>query len=153
MEVILKQTIDNLGREGDIVNVKPGYARNYLLPQKMATVINKMSLALLKQEQDAIQARLARQQKETEALVAQLSGITVEITRRVGDENRLFGSVTASDITNQLKEKGISIDRRSIVLSDPIKMVGESTVAIKVGYQMMAEIKVQVVPENIDDAA
>lgn len=151
MEVILNKTIDNLGLEGDIVKVKPGYARNYLIPQKLAVSVTKQNLARLKQEQEAIQARLEREKKNAEALSASLSGITVIIPRRVGDEDRLFGSVTSSDIAEKLAEQNVEIDKKAIVLNDPIKAVGDSKVTIKVGYQMTTEIIVQVVPEKIGD--
>lgn len=148
MEVILNKTIDNLGLEGDVVKVKPGYARNYLIPQKLAAVINKQNLARLKQEQEAIQARLEREKKNADTLSAKLSGINIEIARRVGEENRLFGSVTSADIAEKLEKDGISIDRKSIILNDPIKTLGETKVFVKVGYQMTTEIIVQVVPEE-----
>ncbi|MCL7489555.1 MAG: 50S ribosomal protein L9 [Desulfobulbaceae bacterium] len=148
MEVILNKTIDNLGLVGDIVNVKPGYARNFLIPQKMAMPVTKQNLNRLQQEKDAIQARLDRERKEAEALSAKLSGITVEIARRVGDEDRLFGSVTSVDIADKLEEKGITVDRRSVVLGDPIKSLGETRVNIKVGYQLTTEIIVLIVPET-----
>jgi large subunit ribosomal protein L9 len=148
MEVILNKTIDNLGLVGDIVNVKPGYARNFLIPQKMAMPVTKQNLTRLQQEKDAIQSRLERERKEAEALSAKLSGITVEIARRVGDEDRLFGSVTSVDIAEKLEEKGITIDRRSVALGDPIKNLGETRVNIKVGYQLTTEIIVLIVPET-----
>lgn len=151
MEVILNKTIDNLGLEGDIVKVKPGYARNYLIPKKMAVSVNKQSLALLQQEKEAIQARLDREKKGAESLSSKLSGITVSIARRVGEENRLFGSVTTSDIAEKLAEDGVDIDRKSLILKEPIKRLGDTTVGVKVGYQMISEIVVQVVPEVIGD--
>ncbi len=149
MEIILKKTIDTLGREGDIVNVKPGYARNYLIPRQMAVPVNKATLARLKREQQAIADRLAREKKEAETMAARLEGKVVDITRRVGDEDRLFGSVTTSDIAGRLEELGVTVDRRAIVLADPIKNIGETRVSVKVGYQMTAEIIVQVVPEDM----
>ncbi len=151
MEVILKQTIDNLGQEGDIVKVKAGYARNYLIPQKKAATVNKVNLTLLKQGQEAIRARLERQKQSARTLSEKLSGITIRIACRVGEEDRLFGSVTAADITEELGAKGISVDRRSILLGDPIKTLGETRVAIKVGYQTTTEITVQVTPEENGD--
>lgn len=151
MEVILNKTIDNLGLEGDIVNVKPGYARNYLIPQQIAMTITKQNLARLQQTKDSIQARLDKERKEAEALSVKLSGVTIEIARRVGDDDRLFGSVTSADIVEKIAEKGITVDRRSILLNDPIKSLGDTKVTIKVGYQMNTEIIVQVVPETIGD--
>ena len=151
MEVILNKTIDNLGLEGDIVKVKPGYARNFLIPQQMAVPVSKQNLARLQQEKDAIEARLERERKEAEALSAKLSGITIEIARRVGEDDRLFGSVTSADIAEKLDAKGITVDRKSIVLNDPIKSLGDTKVAVKVGFQMTTEITVQVVPETVGD--
>jgi len=148
MEVILNKTIDNLGLEGDIVKVKPGYARNFLIPQQMAMPVSKQNLARLQQEKDAIAARLERERKEADALSGKLSGITIEIARRVGDDDRLFGSVTTTDIAEVLEANGISVDRRSIVLNEPIKSLGETKVVVKVGFQMTTEINVQVIPET-----
>lgn len=151
MEVILNKTIDNLGLEGDIVKVKPGYARNFLIPQKLAAPVTNQNLARLKQEQEAIKARLEREKKNAESLSAKLSGITVTIARRAGEEDRLFGSVTSGDIAEKLAEQGIELDRKAIVLNDPIKTIGDTRVSIKVGFQMTTEITIQVVPENIGD--
>lgn len=151
MEVILNKTIDNLGLEGDLVNVKPGYARNYLIPQQIAMPVNKQNLARLQQQKEAIEARLEKERKEAGTLADKLSSVTIEIARRVGDENRLFGSVTSADIADKLEEKGITIDRRTILLNDPIKSLGDTKVMIKVGYQLNTEITVQVIPETIGD--
>lgn len=148
MEVILNKTVDNLGLEGDIVNVKPGYARNYLIPQQMAMPVTKENVARLQHQKEAIAARLEKEKQEAEALSAKLSGITVEISRRVGEEERLFGSVTAADIAAKIEEMGTPIDKRAVALAEPIKSLGENKVTIKVGYQMTTEIIVQVVPEE-----
>ena len=148
MEIILRKTIDTLGREGEGVNVKPGYARNYLIPQSFATPVNKASLARLQKEQAAIAKRLAEEKKNAEALAAQLANITVIISRKTGNEGRLFGSVSSADIAEQLAQLGVSVDRKAIMLKEAIKSIGESTVTVKVGYQMSCEIAVQVVPET-----
>lgn len=148
MEIILKKTIDTLGQEGEVVNVKPGYARNYLIPKDMASLVNNASLARLKKEQEAIAKRLADEKSSADALTAQLEDKVVVITRKVGEENRLFGSVNTADIAEKLGELGVTIDRRSIQLSESIKSIGESQVAVKVGYQLTTEITVQVVPET-----
>ena len=151
MEVILNKTIDNLGLEGDLVNVKPGYARNYLIPKQIAMPVNKQNLARLQQQKETIEARLDKERKEAGILSDKLSSITIEIARRVGDEDRLFGSVTSADIADKLEEKGLTIDRKTILLNDPIKNLGDTKVMIKVGYQLNTEIIVQVVPETIGD--
>jgi len=148
MEIILKETIDTLGLEGDLVKVKPGYARNYLIPQQKAVAVNKAALARLKHEQQAITKRRETDQKNAEALAAQLETKTVTISRRVGSENRLFGSVGTKDIADQLAENGVTLDRRSILLPEPIKNIGETTVTVKVGYQMTTSLTVLIVPEG-----
>ena len=148
MEIILKETIDTLGMEGDIVKVKPGYARNFLIPQQKAVAVNKAALVRLQHEQQAITTRRDVEQKKANALAAQLGTKTVTISRRVGNENRLFGSVGTKDIAEQLAENGVTIDRRSIVLSEPIKTIGETIVSVKVGYQMTTPLTVHVVPES-----
>ena len=147
MEIILKKTIDTLGHEGEIVNVKPGYARNYLIPKNLAATVNKASLARLQKEQQAIAKRLEDEKKIAEALSSKIEGKVVAIARRVGDEDRLFGSVNTADIAEELAEMGVTIDRRSILLSEPIKSICVCQVPVKVGYQMTTEITVQVVPE------
>ena len=151
MEVILKKTIDTLGREGEVVQVKPGYARNYLIPQNLAASVNKASLSRLQKEQEAIAKRLGDEKKSAEGLSSKLEDMVVSIARRVGDENRLFGSVNTADIAEKLAELGVSIDRRSIMLTEPIKSIGEFRIAIKVGYQMTTDITVQVIPEAADE--
>ncbi len=148
MDVILKETIDTLGMEGDIVSVKPGYARNYLIPQQKAVVVNKATMARLKREQQAIAARREAEQKSAEQLAARIEKTTVTLSRRVGEEDRLFGSVGSKDIAEGLKECGIDIDRRSIILNEPIKSIGETSVNVKVGYQMACTLTVQVVAET-----
>ena len=147
MEIILKKTIDTLGHEGEIVNVKPGYARNYLIPKNLAATVNKASLARLQKEQQAIAKRLENEKSVAEALSSKIEGKVVAIARRVRDEDRLFGSVNTADIAEKLAEMGVNIDRRSILLSEPIKSICVCQVPVKVGYQMTTEITVQVVPE------
>ena len=146
MELILKETIDTLGQVGDIVKVKSGYARNFLIPKNKAVVANKENLSRLEQDRTAIDARKEKQRQEDESLFKKLAGTTVTIEQRVGDEQKLFGSVTSGDIVQKLAELDIVIDKKKIMLTEPIKSIGETLVSIKVGYQMNAEIKVVVVP-------
>lgn len=152
MEIILRETIETLGQEGEIVKVKPGYARNYLIPRQKAVLVNKASLARLENEKQAIATRLAEQKKQAEGLAAQLEGKVVTISKRVGEETRLFGSVTSSDIAQGLQEAGISVEKKSIIMGEAIKAIGEYRVAVKTGYQTTATVTVQVVPEIIGDA-
>jgi large subunit ribosomal protein L9 len=147
MEVILKETIDTLGREGDIVNVKPGYGRNYLLPQQKAVAANAANIALFEKDQAEIQARIKEEVKVAEALAKKLSGTTLTIAMLTGSEERLFGSVTSNDIAAKLAEDTkIEIDKKNILLQDPIKELGESSVTIKVGFEQTVDITVAVVP-------
>jgi len=146
MELILKQTIDSIGEEGDIVKVKPGYARNYLIPQKLGVLADKANLAILEQERASINTRREKQNKTAEALSKKLSGTTVTIAQRVGEEDRLFGSVTSADIVKKLAELDIAVEKKNVLLPEPIKSLGETAVPVKVGYQMTTDIMVQVVP-------
>jgi large subunit ribosomal protein L9 len=146
MELILKQTVESIGEEGDIVKVKPGYARNYLIPQKLAVIANKSNLASLEQGRAAINTRREKQREGAEALSKKLSGASVTIAQRVGEEDKLFGSVTSSDIAQKLAELDIEVDKKNILLPEPIKSLGETAVSVKVGYQMTTDIMVQVVP-------
>lgn len=152
MEIILRETIETLGLEGEIVKVKPGYARNFLIPRQKAVLVNKASLARLEKEKQAIATRLADQKKQAEGLAAQLEGKVISISKRVGDETRLFGSVTNSDIAQALESAGVTIDKRTIVMPDAIKVIGEYRIGVKTGYQTLATITVQVVPETIGAA-
>ena len=146
MELILKTTVETLGEEGDIVKVKTGYARNYLIPKKMAVIANKANLSQLEQEKATIEARREKQRQEAESLSKKIAGTNIIIQHRVGEEDKLFGSVTAADISEKLAEKDILIEKKNILLSDPIKTLGEFIIPIKVGYQMTSDITIQVVP-------
>lgn len=146
MELILKKTVESLGEEGDIVKVKAGYARNYLIPKKIAVIADRTNLAILQQEKTTIEARREKQRQEAEALSKKISGTAITIEHRVGEEEKLFGSVTAADIAAKLAESGVAIDKKNILLTEPIKSLGEFVVPVKVGYQMTSEITVQVTP-------
>lgn len=144
MELILKETISALGREGDIVTVKPGYGRNYLLPKGKAVTANAQNKALLEKNRAVIEARIAEEKKASESLAKKLAGITIETAQLVGEDERLFGSVTNSDIASRLAEHDITIDKRNILLTEPIKTLGEHTVPIKVDVDITTDIMVKV---------
>ncbi len=146
MEVILKETIDTLGREGDIVNVKPGYGRNYLLPQGKAVLANEGNVAMFETNKAAIQARIEGEMKTADALSKKLAGTTITIAVLAGTDERLFGSVTNGDISKKFADVNIDVDKKQILLQDPIKTIGEHTVTVKVGFQKSVEITIQVVP-------
>ena len=151
MELILKKTVDTLGEEGDIVKVKSGYGRNYLIPKKLAVVANKANLTLLEQEKAVIESSREKQRQEAESLSKKISGTSITIQHRAGEEEKLFGSVTAADIAEKLAELDIQIDKRNILLAESIKTLGEVVVPIKVGYQMTSEITVTIVPLETDE--
>lgn len=151
MELILKKTVDTLGEEGDIVKVKSGYGRNFLIPKKLAVVANKANLALLEQEKAVIESRREKQREEAESLSKKVSGTTITIQHRAGEEEKLFGSVTAADIAEKLAELEIQIDKKNILLAESIKTLGEVVVPIKVGYQMTSEITVTIVPLETEE--
>ena len=151
MELILKETIDTSGREGDVVKVKPGFGRNYLIPQGKAILATTGTLSILEQQMSAILARKANEQQAAEFMSKKISGVTVVIQKRVGEEDKLYGSVTSSDIAEKLAELGIKIDKRKIMLDEPIKTLGETVVPCKTGYQMTTEIKVEIAPLAIEE--
>jgi len=138
MELILKETIDSLGREGDLVKVKPGYARNYLLPQGKAVQASKENLAVLEENKAEIQARLEAEQKQADTRFKKLSGITLEFFELAGEDDKLFGSVSANDIYEKLAEMNIEVEKKNIFLSEPIKVLGEKRVPIKAGFDLEA---------------
>ena len=144
MELILKETISALGREGDIVTVKPGYGRNYLLPKGKAVIANAQNKAILEKNRAVIEARIAEEKKASEALAKKLAGVTIETAQLVGEDERLFGSVTNTDIAIKLAEHDITIDKRNILLTEPIKTLGEHTVPIKVDVDITTDIMVKV---------
>lgn len=144
MELILKETIDNLGREGDVVTVKPGYGRNYLLPQGKAVLSNDENKAIVDRNKAVIEERIESSRKAADALSKKLSGVNIVIEQLAGEDERLFGSVNAADISAKLAENNIDIDKKLILLNEPIKTLGETTVPVKVGFQMKTEITIKV---------
>ena len=150
MELILKQTIEKLGREGDIVKVKPGYGRNYLLPQGKAVLANPANLAILEKHKAEIQARRAQEQKQADAALGKLNGVVLEFDALVGEDDKLFGSISVNDICEKLAENKIVVEKKQVILSEPIKSLGEHQVLIKVGFDLFAEITVKVSAQQSD---
>ena len=146
MELILTETISTPGREGDIVKVKSGYGRNYLLPQGKALVATETNVAELEKNKAEIQAKIDKETALAEKVATKIQKLEIVIEQLAGEDERLFGSVTNADICAELKKQGIELDKRQILLSDPIKSLGETTVTIKVGYQVTTDTVVKVVP-------
>lgn len=148
MKVILKEDIPKLGRMGETVQVAPGYGRNYLIPQGKAIRATSKNLKALEHERMLIQRKADLARKEAEGVAGKISGLTLTLSRKVVDEDKLYGSVSVGDIFQALKEAGFEVERKLIRLDEPIKSLGEFQVSIKVHADVTAEITVQVVKEE-----
>lgn len=145
MEIILLQDVDTLGTSGDILIVKPGYARNYLFPRGLAVRSSKRNRALADEKKKAVKARATREAKAYEDLMNNLKKIEITIEVEVGGEDRLFGSVTSQNIHEALVEKGIEVDRHAILLEEPIKALGIYDIPVKITKGLNQEVKVYVI--------
>jgi large subunit ribosomal protein L9 len=148
MEVILREDIDRLGHRGDVVKVAPGYARNFLLPKKLAVAATDANKKIVEQERQAHLRKEAKLKSEAEDLSKLLGGITVTITQKAGENDQLFGSVTAKDIAEALEKQNFTVDRRRILLEDPIKQLGEHKVGVRLHREVTTEVTVNVVKEE-----
>ncbi|BAT72513.1 large subunit ribosomal protein L9 [Thermosulfidibacter takaii ABI70S6] len=148
MKVILKEDVEGLGNAGDIVNVKDGYARNYLIPRGLALRATVKNVKALEKQREMILQRINKERKRYEAFAAKLAELKVVIKKKAGEEGKLFGSVTSRDIAEALESMGYEIDRKKIVLEEPIKSVGNYTVKVKLPYQVEADLAIEVVPEE-----
>ncbi len=147
MEVILKEDVAKLGSRGDVVKVAEGYGRNFLLPKKLAIEATPSNRAVIEQMKAAAVRRLAREKGDAEALAKQVSGVELAFTRKSGEHDQLFGSVTSADIARELEHKGLNIDRRKIQLDEPLKTIGDFNVPIKLHKDVVVPIKVTVQKE------
>ena len=152
MEVILRQHVDNLGERGQIVKVADGYARNYLLPRKLALPATEGNKRHVERERKIMDTREAEEKGQAENMATRLSAVDITIARRVGDTEQLYGSVTTADIAEYLKGKGFEVDRRKLVLADPIKNLGEHDVPLKLHREVTVPLKVKVVKEGASQA-
>ena len=148
MEIILREHVEHLGSRGDIVKVAAGYARNYLLPRKLALAVTENNKRQIEREKKLAEARDMEEKSAAEAVAARLGALDVEIARRTGENDALYGSVTSADIAQALKDKGFEVDKRKIQLGDPIKTLGESTIPVKIHREVIAQIKVRVVSDK-----
>ena len=145
MEVILLKEHESLGEIGDIINVKPGYARNFLFPKGIAVRSSKRNIALAHEQKKTLQKRVERKSKANQELMAKLSNVEISIEVEVGEEDKMFGSVTNLDIHKALTEKDFQIERQSILLDEPIKTLGVHSVSVKLSSGDKQEIKVYVI--------
>jgi large subunit ribosomal protein L9 len=148
MEVILREHVDNLGRRGEVVKVADGYARNYLLPRKLALLATEGNKKQIDRERVKFDAREAEEQKVAQAMADRIANVEVEVARKVGESDVLYGSVTSSDIADALAKKGFEVDRRKLVLQEPIKKLGEVTIPVKLHREVTANVKVRVIAEG-----
>jgi large subunit ribosomal protein L9 len=146
MEVILRDHVENLGRRGDVVKVADGYARNYLLPRKLALLATPGNMKVVERQRKIADAAEAAERAGADALAARLAQAECVMARRVGEHQTLYGSVTAADIADQLAGKGFDIDKRKVQLAEPLKQVGEFSVPIKLHRDVVAHVLVKVTP-------
>ena len=148
MKIVLTQDRDALGLEGDIVDVANGYARNYLIPKKIALEANKQNIKLMEMQKKKIEAKRFKAREDAEKVKEKMADVVITISQKAGEENKLYGSVTSMDIASQLEKQGIAIDRRKIALDKPIKTLGEFDVPVKLYPEVTGSIKVVVIPEE-----
>ena len=146
--VLLREDVDNLGARGEIVKVKSGFARNYLLPRKLAVVATAGNVKQIEAERAALMKKEAREKGTAEQQAAQMGALRLEFTRKVGEHGILYGSVTSMDVAEALRERGYEIDRRRIQLREAIKETGEFTVNVKLHREVIVEVPVVVSPEG-----
>jgi len=148
MQIILQEDIDKLGRRGDVVTVKPGYARNFLLPRKLAVEATSGNMKALERIRTSLAKKTATELEAAQKQAAVLNGASLKFTRKTGENDQMFGSVTSADIADGLAAQGFKIDKRQVQLGEPIKIIGESAVTIKVFRDVTAQINVSVEKES-----
>ena len=148
VKVILREDVPRLGDAGEVVSVRPGFARNFLLPQGKAMAVNTTNKAMIDKERKAAVARAAKEKSEAEELAARIAGLRFVAPRKVGENEQLYGSVTAGDVGDFLKGKGIDLDKRKVQIEDAIKKLGDHEVKIRIHPEVLATLKVLVTKEG-----
>tara|TARA_B100001146_G_C15965762_1_gene341841 strand:+ start:228 stop:674 length:447 start_codon:yes stop_codon:yes gene_type:complete len=148
MNVILNKTLEKLGHEGDIVTVKDGFARNYLIPRGFARNATKANITIIQKEIKNREIREAKNRENLEALYKQLNKLSLKFELKAGDDNKLFGSVTSQMIVDAIFEKGFTVDKKEIHISEPIKTIGKFAIIVKLGPELEAKIKIKVSAEK-----
>lgn len=151
MRVILKQDVDKLGRKGDVVSVAPGYGRNFLVPKKLAIAVTASNIKMIEIEQAALKKKVEVERKSFQGLVEKLNQTSLTFARRAGEKDVIFGSVSSGDIRDELVKLGLDVDKKKILLDEPIKRLGNFTVPIKVYHDDRAAVKVVVVKEELEE--
>lgn len=150
MKVMLKQDVEKLGRKGDIVSVKTGFGRNYLIPRKLAVAVTQQNIKMIEVEQQALKKKREKEKLVSSELIEKLNQVTLTFARRASEKDVIFGSVTSADIKDELDKRGIEIDRKKIILDEPIKRLGTFTVPVKVYHEERASVTV-IVTREADD--
>lgn len=148
MEVILREHVDNLGSRGDVVKVASGYARNYLLPRKLALAVTDANRRQIEREKTVAEARDAEEKGQADALAQRMAQTEIEIARRVGEHDTMYGSVTAADVVHALAAKGFEIDKRKVQMPEPLKALGEFSIPVRIHREVTAQVKVKVVQQK-----
>ena len=148
MEIILRETIDNLGRAGEVVKVADGYARNYLLPRKLAYPATNGNLKVIEFERNSLLRKESKQKEDAERLMQLLNNVEIVIRRKVGEQDALYGSVTNSDVADELEKKGFQIEKRKIHMEDHIKSLGEFSIPVRLFKDVTAHVKLKVEAET-----
>jgi large subunit ribosomal protein L9 len=151
MRVILKQDVDKLGRKGDVVNVAAGYGRNFLVPRKLAIEVTASNLKMIDIERAALKKKVEAERKSFQGLIGKLNETSLTFARRAGDKDVIFGSVSSGDIRDALVALGLDVDKKKILLDEPIKRLGNFTVPVKIYHDDRATVKVVVVKEEIEE--
>jgi len=148
MQIILQEDIEKLGHRGDVVTVKPGYARNFLLPQKLAVEATAGNLKAIERIRTSLAKKTATEMEAAKKQAELLNGVSLKFTRKTGENDQMFGSVTGADISEALAAQGFKVDKRQIQLAEPVKVIGEQTLTVKVFRDVTATIKVTVDKES-----
>ena len=152
MEIILREHVENLGRRGDIVKVAAGYARNYLLPRKLALPVTESNRRQIERERKLAEVREAEDKQVAEGLAARLAAVECIVSRKVGENDVLYGSVTAADVVECLARHQFEIDKRKVQLAEPIKQLGDFVVPVKIHREVTAQVTLKVVKQEAADA-
>ena len=153
MKVILKEDVEKVGRRGDVVNVAPGFGRNYLIPRKMAMAVTPTNVKAIEIERQALKKKAEVERKSFQSLAQKLNQVSLTFTRRAGEKDVIFGSVSSGDVKEALDGLGFDIDKRKILLDEPIKRLGNFTVPVKISAEDRAEVKIVVAREEAAGAA
>jgi large subunit ribosomal protein L9 len=153
MKVILKQDVEKLGRRGDVVNVAPGFGRNYLIPRKMALAVTPTNIKMIEIERQAMKKKVEIERKVFQSLAQKLNQVSVTFIRRAGEKDVIFGSVSSGDVKEALDKLGYDVDKKKILLDEPIKRLGNFAVPVKISTDDRAEVKIVVAREESEGAA